>query len=158
MIIKWAILGSLFAFFMLWFIGGYIHAKRRLKAGKPLLAYHRVRLLYSPHPSSVLSNTTSQTSSSSLSKNASATAKHPKTTSPSTQTRTPTRAAHHTNSARTAAGPSLHHCTTAATRHRNTLRRRARQRLIPTKAGASRWRCRSMEDHRWRWGRSRVGL
>jgi hypothetical protein len=43
LIIKWAILGSLFAFFMLWFIGGYIHAKRRLKAGKPLLAYHRVR-------------------------------------------------------------------------------------------------------------------
>jgi len=43
MIIKWAILGSLFAFFMLWFIGGYIHAKRRLKAGKPLLGYHRVR-------------------------------------------------------------------------------------------------------------------
>ena len=42
LIIKWAILGSLFAFFMLWFIGGYIHAKRRLKAGKPLLAYHRV--------------------------------------------------------------------------------------------------------------------
>ncbi|KAL1657183.1 hypothetical protein SLS61_000225 [Didymella pomorum] len=41
MIIKWAILGSLFAFFMLWFIGGYIHAKRRLKAGKPLLGYHR---------------------------------------------------------------------------------------------------------------------
>jgi hypothetical protein len=43
MIIKWAILGSMFAFFMLWFIGGYIHAKRRLKAGKPLLGYHRVR-------------------------------------------------------------------------------------------------------------------
>jgi hypothetical protein len=45
MIIKWAILGSLFAFFMLWFIGGYIHAKRRLKAGKPLLGYHRVRYI-----------------------------------------------------------------------------------------------------------------
>jgi hypothetical protein len=44
MIIKWAILGTLFALFMLWFIGGYIHARRRLKAGKPLLAYHRVRL------------------------------------------------------------------------------------------------------------------
>lgn len=43
MIIKWVTLGSLFAFFMLWFIGGYIHAKRRLKAGKPLLGYHRVR-------------------------------------------------------------------------------------------------------------------
>ncbi|KAJ4382861.1 hypothetical protein N0V86_002086 [Didymella sp. IMI 355093] len=41
MIIKWAVLGSLFAFFMLWFIGGYMHAKRRLKAGKPLLGYHR---------------------------------------------------------------------------------------------------------------------
>ncbi|KAF1359378.1 hypothetical protein EJ07DRAFT_178394 [Lizonia empirigonia] len=41
MIIKWAILGSLFAMFMLWLIGGYVHAKRRLKAGKPLLAYHR---------------------------------------------------------------------------------------------------------------------
>ena len=45
MIIKWAILGSMFAFFMLWFIGGYIHAKRRLKAGKPLLGYHRVRYI-----------------------------------------------------------------------------------------------------------------
>jgi hypothetical protein len=42
MIIKWAILGSFFLFFMLWFFGGYIHAKRRLKAGKPLLKYHRV--------------------------------------------------------------------------------------------------------------------
>lgn len=47
MIIKWAILGSLFALFMLWFIGGYIHAKRRLKAGKPLLGYHRVREILS---------------------------------------------------------------------------------------------------------------
>jgi hypothetical protein len=42
MIVKWAVLGSLFAFFMLWFIGGYVHAKRRLKAGRPLLGYHRV--------------------------------------------------------------------------------------------------------------------
>lgn len=41
MIIKWSILGGLFLFFMLWFFGGYIHAKRRLKAGKPLLKYHR---------------------------------------------------------------------------------------------------------------------
>ncbi|KAJ4987414.1 ubiquitin-protein ligase Sel1 [Stagonosporopsis vannaccii] len=40
-IIKWSILGAMFALFMAWFIGGYIHAKRRLKAGKPLLAYHR---------------------------------------------------------------------------------------------------------------------
>lgn len=42
MIIKWSILGGFFLFFMLWFFGGYIHAKRRLKAGKPLLKYHRV--------------------------------------------------------------------------------------------------------------------
>ncbi|KAF1932307.1 uncharacterized protein M421DRAFT_1952 [Didymella exigua CBS 183.55] len=41
MIIKWTILGSLFGLFMLWLVGGYVHAKRRLKAGKPLLAYHR---------------------------------------------------------------------------------------------------------------------
>ncbi|KAH6638307.1 hypothetical protein C7974DRAFT_391303 [Boeremia exigua] len=40
-VIKWSILGSLFALFMLWFIGGYIHARRRMKAGKPLLKYHR---------------------------------------------------------------------------------------------------------------------
>ncbi|KZM22201.1 uncharacterized protein EKO05_0002124 [Ascochyta rabiei] len=41
-IIKWGILGGLFGIFMLWCIGGYIHARRRLKAGKPLLAYHRL--------------------------------------------------------------------------------------------------------------------
>ena len=49
MIIKWAILGSFFLFFMLWFFGGYIHAKRRLKAGKPLLKYHRVSPLPLPY-------------------------------------------------------------------------------------------------------------
>jgi len=38
---KWAILGALFGFFFLWFVGGYLHAKSRLKKGKPLLAYHR---------------------------------------------------------------------------------------------------------------------
>jgi hypothetical protein len=45
-IIKWIILGVFFAIFMLWFVGGYIHAKQRLKKGLPLLGYHRVRL---PH-------------------------------------------------------------------------------------------------------------
>lgn len=50
MIIKWSILGGLFLFFMLWFFGGYIHAKRRLKAGKPLLKYHRVSSpIFIPH-------------------------------------------------------------------------------------------------------------
>jgi hypothetical protein len=57
MIIKWSILGGLFLFFMLWFFGGYIHAKRRLKAGKPLLKYHRVShhpSLPTPHPTHFL--------------------------------------------------------------------------------------------------------
>ncbi|KAF2707524.1 hypothetical protein K504DRAFT_383174 [Pleomassaria siparia CBS 279.74] len=40
-IIKWAILGGMFLFFMAWFFGGYIHAKSRMKKGLPLLAYHR---------------------------------------------------------------------------------------------------------------------
>ncbi|KAL6711958.1 hypothetical protein ACN47E_003001 [Coniothyrium glycines] len=46
-IVKWVILASLFALFMGWFVGGYIHAKRRLRAGKPLLAYHRFLISYS---------------------------------------------------------------------------------------------------------------
>jgi hypothetical protein len=44
-LIKWIILGVFFAIFMLWFVGGYIHAKQRLKKGLPLLGYHRVSLL-----------------------------------------------------------------------------------------------------------------
>jgi len=40
-IIKWSILLGIFAFFMLWFVGGYMHAKRRMRKGLPLLAYHR---------------------------------------------------------------------------------------------------------------------
>ncbi|KAH7076590.1 hypothetical protein BKA63DRAFT_285834 [Paraphoma chrysanthemicola] len=46
-IIKWALLGGLFFLFMAWFIGGYIHAKRRLKKGLPLLGYHRFLISYS---------------------------------------------------------------------------------------------------------------
>jgi hypothetical protein len=45
MIIKWIILGTMFALFMAWFVGGYIHAKARLRKGLPLLGYHRVRPL-----------------------------------------------------------------------------------------------------------------
>jgi hypothetical protein len=65
MIIKWSILGGLFLFFMLWFFGGYIHAKRRLKAGKPLLKYHRVSpiLLSPPHIQHISSNRASCSSS-----------------------------------------------------------------------------------------------
>jgi hypothetical protein len=47
MIIKWIIFGTLFGIFMLWFVGGYIHAKQRLKKGLPLLSYHRVSHIHS---------------------------------------------------------------------------------------------------------------
>ena len=53
-IVKWVIFSTLFFIFMAWFVGGYIHAKRRLAKGLPLLAYHRVRLhLLSITPSQV---------------------------------------------------------------------------------------------------------
>ncbi|KAJ4287329.1 hypothetical protein N0V90_012727 [Kalmusia sp. IMI 367209] len=45
-IIKWVILASFFLFFMAWFLGGYLHAKARLRKGKPLLAYHRWLVSY----------------------------------------------------------------------------------------------------------------
>jgi hypothetical protein len=45
-IVKWSILAGIFLFFIAWFVGGYIHAKRRLRAGKPLLGYHRFLVSY----------------------------------------------------------------------------------------------------------------
>ncbi|KAF2442437.1 hypothetical protein P171DRAFT_433930 [Karstenula rhodostoma CBS 690.94] len=45
-IVKWAILASFFLFFFAWFLGGYLHAKARLRKGKPLLAYHRWLVSY----------------------------------------------------------------------------------------------------------------
>ncbi|KAF2468264.1 uncharacterized protein BDR25DRAFT_327017 [Lindgomyces ingoldianus] len=46
-IIKWSILAGIFFFFMAWFVGGYIHAKRRMRKGKPLMGYHRWLVPYS---------------------------------------------------------------------------------------------------------------
>ncbi|KAF2187853.1 hypothetical protein K469DRAFT_569101 [Zopfia rhizophila CBS 207.26] len=40
-IVKWSILAAIFLFFMAWFVGGYMHAKRRMRKGLPLMAYHR---------------------------------------------------------------------------------------------------------------------
>ncbi|ORY00229.1 hypothetical protein BCR34DRAFT_115289 [Clohesyomyces aquaticus] len=40
-IIKWCILTGIFLFFITWFVGGYVHAKRRMRKGLPLLSYHR---------------------------------------------------------------------------------------------------------------------
>ncbi|KAF1968966.1 hypothetical protein BU23DRAFT_653943, partial [Bimuria novae-zelandiae CBS 107.79] len=45
-IVKWVILASFFLFFTAWFLGGYLHAKARLRKGKPLLAYHRWLVSY----------------------------------------------------------------------------------------------------------------
>ena len=41
--IKWGIVGALILIFVLWIVGGYYHAKRRIAKGLPPLAYHRVR-------------------------------------------------------------------------------------------------------------------
>lgn len=39
--IKWAIVGSIFAFFILFFVGGYLHARRRMKKGLAPRRYHQ---------------------------------------------------------------------------------------------------------------------
>ncbi|ETI25900.1 hypothetical protein G647_02677 [Cladophialophora carrionii CBS 160.54] len=39
--VKWAIIAGIFLIFSLYFIGGYLHAQRRMKRGLPPLAYHR---------------------------------------------------------------------------------------------------------------------
>ncbi|KAA6415649.1 MAG: hypothetical protein FRX48_00365 [Lasallia pustulata] len=39
--VKWAILSAIFLLFLAWFVGGYYHAKRRMRRGLPPLAYHR---------------------------------------------------------------------------------------------------------------------
>ncbi|EXJ57064.1 hypothetical protein A1O7_07408 [Cladophialophora yegresii CBS 114405] len=39
--VKWAIIAAIFLIFSLYFIGGYLHAQRRMKRGLPPLAYHR---------------------------------------------------------------------------------------------------------------------
>jgi hypothetical protein len=44
-IIKWAVIGAIFVAFLAFFLGGYLHAKSRMKKGLAPLAYHRVRPL-----------------------------------------------------------------------------------------------------------------
>lgn len=41
MAVRYAIVGSLFALALLYFVGGYFHALRRLRKGLPPLRYHR---------------------------------------------------------------------------------------------------------------------
>ncbi|MCJ1272743.1 hypothetical protein MMC21_000530 [Puttea exsequens] len=54
--IKWAIIAAIFVIFLLWFVGGYMHAQRRMKRGQPPLRYHRFlvprrqRRMFAPQP------------------------------------------------------------------------------------------------------------
>ena len=63
--IKWGVVGAIFVFAVLFFVGGYFHAQRRLKKGLRPLPYHRVSrpqqanlpcvsdtLTVAPHPQS----------------------------------------------------------------------------------------------------------
>ena len=42
-VIKWVVFASLIGACLLFFLGGYIHAKQRMKKGRVPLSYHRVR-------------------------------------------------------------------------------------------------------------------
>lgn len=44
--IKWTVIGAIILLILLWFVGGYYHAQRRIRNGKRPLAYHLVRLLH----------------------------------------------------------------------------------------------------------------
>lgn len=40
--IKWAVIAAILVAFLLYFVGGYFHARQRMKKGLPPLKYHRV--------------------------------------------------------------------------------------------------------------------
>jgi hypothetical protein len=42
--VKWGIIAGIFILFLLLFLGGYLHARRRMKRGLAPLGYHRVCL------------------------------------------------------------------------------------------------------------------
>jgi len=55
--IKWAVIAAIFLFFLVFFVGGYLHATRRMKKGLAPLRYHRWMLprrhrlaFYQAHP------------------------------------------------------------------------------------------------------------
>lgn len=47
-IVKWIVFFVLVGIMLLWIVGGYFHAQRRMKRGLPPMAYHRVRYPKSP--------------------------------------------------------------------------------------------------------------
>ena len=75
-IIKWLVAGGIIVFFLVWFIGGYLHAKRRVRKGLKPLCYHRVRSCSSNDLAELIS-------SSSCSHAISEQSSSPRTTSPS---------------------------------------------------------------------------
>jgi len=46
-IIKWVITAVVLVALLLFFVGGYFHARRRMKKGLPPLRYHRVSIQHS---------------------------------------------------------------------------------------------------------------
>jgi hypothetical protein len=40
--VKWGIIAGIFILFLVFFLGGYLHAQRRMKRGLAPLGYHRV--------------------------------------------------------------------------------------------------------------------
>ncbi|CAF9933159.1 MAG: hypothetical protein GOMPHAMPRED_007162 [Gomphillus americanus] len=55
-IIKWAVIGGLFAVLLAWIVIGHVHARRRVRKGRPLLAYHRYLISSSAVPSPYAAN------------------------------------------------------------------------------------------------------
>lgn len=47
-IVKWVLIAVLLFLIVLWLVGGYFHAQRRMKKGLPPMLYHRVRVSGTP--------------------------------------------------------------------------------------------------------------
>jgi hypothetical protein len=136
----------MFALFMGWFVGGYIHAKQRLRKGLPLLGYHRVCLLL---PLSTHTRTDCVNSSSYPTRNANATARSRRITSLSTPKSNRTTPTKHPTHRAPALTLSPRRYTITVMPRRSTMRHRAPRRRTRARA----LRCRYMRRRR---GSSRV--
>ena len=52
--IKWAVIAAIVLAVVLYLVGGYFHARRRMSKGLPPLYYHKVRLLFPPRETDTL--------------------------------------------------------------------------------------------------------
>ena len=48
-IVRWSILGGIILLLVLWLVGGHLHARRRVRQGKPPLFYHKVTFEAAQH-------------------------------------------------------------------------------------------------------------